>query len=233
MPGGWCDETTLDGLDDCRRVARRLWQTGQGCGDAASRDAGARRRGGRAGAQRLQLVGLHRRGHPGELRARRPASRSPTTCSTATRVLETKLVSGNTGYDVVVPSLTFLARQIQAGVFMPLDKTKLPQLRQPRSGDPGDHRQERSRQRPRGELPVGHHRHRLQRREDQGNPRRPDAPVDSWDLVFKPENLAKLKECGVYFLDTPSEIIPTVLQLPRRGSQQLRRGGDRARPRRC
>ena len=44
-------------------------------------------------------------------------------------VLETKLLTGNTGYDVVVPSLHFLARQIQAGVFQPLDKSKLPQLR--------------------------------------------------------------------------------------------------------
>ena len=43
-------------------------------------------------------------------------------------VLETKLVTGNTGYDVVVPSLTFLSRQIKAGVFMPLDKSKLTNL---------------------------------------------------------------------------------------------------------
>ncbi|WP_156502662.1 extracellular solute-binding protein, partial [Oleiphilus sp. HI0067] len=42
-------------------------------------------------------------------------------------VLEAKLLSGKTGYDVVVPSATFLARQIQAGVFQPLDKSKLPQ----------------------------------------------------------------------------------------------------------
>src|SRR3546814_9130053 len=39
-----------------------------------------------------------------------------------------------------------------------------------------------------------------------------DAPVNSWDLVFKPENIAKLKDCGVVMLDTPQEIIPSVLR---------------------
>jgi hypothetical protein len=39
-----------------------------------------------------------------------------------------------------------------------------------------------------------------------------DAPVDSWDLVFKPENMAKLKECGVSFLDSPTEMLPAALQ---------------------
>src|SRR3954466_7092251 len=41
-------------------------------------------------------------------------------------ILETKLLAGRTGYDVVAPSATFLQRQIQAGVYQPLDMTKLP-----------------------------------------------------------------------------------------------------------
>ncbi len=43
-------------------------------------------------------------------------------------ILETKLLTGKTGYDVVVPSATFLSRQIKAGVFQKLDKSKLPNL---------------------------------------------------------------------------------------------------------
>lgn len=41
-------------------------------------------------------------------------------------VLEGKLMAGSTGYDIVVPSSSFLARQLQSGVFQPLDKSKLP-----------------------------------------------------------------------------------------------------------
>ena len=43
-------------------------------------------------------------------------------------ILETKLLAGGSGYDVVVPTGPFLARQIQAGVFQKLDKSKLPNL---------------------------------------------------------------------------------------------------------
>ena len=46
-------------------------------------------------------------------------------------VLETKLLAGHTGYDVVVPSASFLQRQIQAGVFQKLDKSQLPNLKVP------------------------------------------------------------------------------------------------------
>ena len=85
-------------------------------------------------------------------------------------VLETKLLAGATGYDIVVPTATFLARQIQAGVFQKLDKSKLPNLpnmwdaimAQTAKYDPG--------QRLFDQLHVGHHRHRLQRRQDQGAP---------------------------------------------------------------
>ncbi len=51
-----------------------------------------------------------------------------------------------------------------------------------------------------------------------------DAPVDSWDLVLKPENLEKLKSCGVSFLDAPEEVFATVLKPTSEGSQQHQRG---------
>jgi len=125
-------------------------------------------------------------------------------------VLETKLVTGNTGYDVVVPSLTFLSRQIQAGVFMPLDKSKIPNLSNMDPAiqaniaklDPGNTHSVNYLW---GTTGIGYNVKKI--KEIFGDA----APVDSWALVFEPENLAKLKACGVYFLDTPSEIIPPVL----------------------
>jgi spermidine/putrescine-binding protein len=83
-------------------------------------------------------------------------------------LLENKLVAGNTGYDLVVPSLQYLSRQVQAGVFQPLDKSKLTNWKPPRSRADEAHRHPRPGQRARGELAVGHHRHRLQRGQGQG-----------------------------------------------------------------
>jgi len=124
--------------------------------------------------------------------------------------LEAKLLAGNTGYDVVVPSLSFLGRQIQAGVFSPLDKTKLPNIKnldaeamaRIATNDPDNAHA----------VPylivttgIGYNVKKI--KEILG----PNAPVDSWDLIFKPENIAKLSKCGVSMLDTPAEVIPTVL----------------------
>ena len=125
-------------------------------------------------------------------------------------ILEAKLVSGSTGYDVVVPSLTFLARQVQAGVFMPIDKTKLsnygnldPDIQAIiAKNDPGNAHSVNYLW---GTTGIGYNVKKV--KEIFGD----NAPVDSWALVLEPKNLAKLKQCGVYFLDTPSEIIPTVL----------------------
>lgn len=126
-------------------------------------------------------------------------------------VLETKLVTGNTGYDVVVPSLTFLSRQIQAGVFMPLDKSKLTNLG---NLDPEIQKSIAALDKDNthsvnylwGTTGIGYNVKKI--KEVFGD----DVVVDSWDFVFNPDNLAKLKQCGVYFLDTPSEIIPPVLK---------------------
>ncbi|WP_187972407.1 polyamine ABC transporter substrate-binding protein [Aquibium microcysteis] len=124
-------------------------------------------------------------------------------------ILETKLLAGGTGYDVVVPTGTFLARQIQAGVFQKLDKSKLPNLsnmwdvvsERTAKYDPGN---EYSINYMWGTTGIGYNVNKVQ-----------DAlgieKIDSWDVVFNPEMIAKLADCGVYMLDAPAEMIPAAL----------------------
>lgn len=125
--------------------------------------------------------------------------------------LEAKLLTGNSGYDVVVPSNVFLAKQIQAGIFQPLDRAKLPnwQHLDPKlmklldANDPGNRYAVPYMY---GTILIGFNPDKVKAALGA------DAPVDSWDLVFKPENIAKLKQCGVAMLDSPSEILPLALQ---------------------
>ncbi|MEM6617022.1 MAG: polyamine ABC transporter substrate-binding protein [Pseudomonadota bacterium] len=125
-------------------------------------------------------------------------------------VLETKLLAGSTGYDVVVPSGTFLSRQIQAGVFSELDKAQLPNIgnmwdavaSRTEKYDPGN---AFSINYMWGTTGIGYNVEKVT--ELLGE----DAPVDSWDLVFDPANMEKLAGCGVHILDAPAEIIPAAL----------------------
>ncbi|MEC3861787.1 polyamine ABC transporter substrate-binding protein [Mesobacterium sp. TK19101] len=125
-------------------------------------------------------------------------------------VLETKMLAGGSGYDVVVPTGTFLQRQIQAGAFQKLDKSKLPNLvnmwdvisSRTATYDPGN---EYSINYMWGTTGIGVNEAKV--KELLGD----DAPVTSWDLVFKPENIEKLAACGVHFLDAPTEMIPAAL----------------------
>ena len=124
-------------------------------------------------------------------------------------VLETKLLAGKTGYDVVVPSGNYLNRQIGAGVFQKLDKSKLPNISnmwpeiQKRTAiyDPGN---EYSINYMWGTTATGYNEAKIKER-------MADAPVDSWDLVFKPEILSKFKDCGIHFLDAADDILPAAL----------------------
>ncbi len=123
--------------------------------------------------------------------------------------LEAKLLAGNTGYDVVVPSGAFLGRQIQAGVFQKLDKAKIPNisnidpvlLKATEAFDPGH---DYSVPYFWGTVGIGYN-------VDKIKERMPDAPLDSWDLVLKPDVVAKFKDCGVTMLDAPSDILQSVL----------------------
>ena len=123
--------------------------------------------------------------------------------------LEAKLLAGKSGYDVVVPSNNFLAKQIKAGVYQELDVSKLPNwknlnqdlLKAVSVSDPGN---KHAFPYMWGSIGIGY------------NPEKVKAAlgvdkIDSWDTLLKPENIAKLKGCGVSFLDSPTEMLPVAL----------------------
>lgn len=126
-------------------------------------------------------------------------------------MVETKLLTGNSGYDIVVPTLNFFGRQIQAGVFLPLDKSKIPNLA---NLDP-DVMARIAGQDPEnkygvpymmGTTGIGYNVAKLKERFGGSTD-----IANSWDLVFKPENIARMKDCGVTILDTPADMIPIAL----------------------
>jgi putrescine transport system substrate-binding protein len=125
-------------------------------------------------------------------------------------ILETKLLAGGSGYDVVVPTANFLSRQIQAGVFQKLDKSKLPNLsnmwdminERTAKYDPGN---DYAINYMWGTVGIGYN-------IDKVKAALGTDTIDSWDAVFKPENMDKLKDCGVYFLDSPTDVIPSALK---------------------
>ena len=126
-------------------------------------------------------------------------------------ILETKLLAGGTGYDVVVPTASpFMVRQIEAGVYQKLDKSKLPNLvnmwdmvtERTAEYDPGN---EYSVNYMWGTVGIGYNVQKV--KEVLGVDE-----IDSWSTVFDPEQMAKLSSCGVYFLDSPTDVVPTVLK---------------------
>ena len=84
--------------------------------------------GGREGRQGLQLVGLYRSGRSSTDFTKETGIKVVYDVFDSNEVLETKLLAGGTGYDVVVPTASFLSRQIKAGVFQKLDKSKIPNI---------------------------------------------------------------------------------------------------------
>ncbi len=128
----------------------------------------------------------------------------------ANETLETRLLAGKSGYDVVVPTAYFLQRQIKAGVFQKLDKSKLPNLANAwpivtvrlATYDPGNQYGANYMW---GTTGIGYNVKMVENILGRG------AKIDSWDIVFKPENLAKFKDCGVHMLDSPDDIFPAAL----------------------
>jgi putrescine transport system substrate-binding protein len=123
--------------------------------------------------------------------------------------LETKLLAGSSGYDLVVPTASYFERQIKAGVYLKLDKSKLPNLKnmdpqlmsRVAMHDPGnDH----------GVIymwgtnGIGYN-------EKMVKALMPDAPLDSWRLVFDPAVASKVAKCGISVLDSPAEMMRAVL----------------------
>jgi len=123
--------------------------------------------------------------------------------------LEGKLLAGRTGYDVVVPSNHFLGKQIKAGAFMKLDRSQLPNwqnldpalLKQLQTNDPGN---EHSVPYLWGTNGIGYNVDKV--KEVLGTDK-----IDSWAVLFEPENIKKLTKCGVSFMDSPDEVIPAML----------------------
>jgi len=128
----------------------------------------------------------------------------------ANETLETRLLAGKSGYDVVVPTAYFLQRQIKAGVFQKLDKSKLPGLVNAWPAvterlavyDPGNQYAANYMW---GTTGIGYNVKMAQKVLGA------DARIDSWDMVFKPENLAKFRDCGVHMLDSADDIFPAAL----------------------
>jgi putrescine transport system substrate-binding protein len=124
-------------------------------------------------------------------------------------VLEAKLLTGSSGYDLVVPTANFLERQIQAGVFMPLDKSKIPNLgnldeslmEEVAAHDPDNAHAIIYMW---GTTGFGYNVAMIEER-------MPDAPVDSFAMLFDPEVVANFADCGVSLLDAPQDVVPPVL----------------------
>ena len=126
-------------------------------------------------------------------------------------VLETKLLAGKTGYDIVTPTGSFLSRQIAAGAFQELDKSKLSNL--DNAWDVIEERTEKydpenaySINYMWGTTGIGVNTGKVA--EILGD----DAPVGSLELIFDPANMEQLASCGVHFLDAPTEMIPAALK---------------------
>lgn len=125
--------------------------------------------------------------------------------------LHAKLVAGNTGYDIVVPGTVFAKPQIEGGLLQPLDKAKIPNLKnlEPTimstlvKADPDNKHLVPWAW---GFTTVGINKTKV----DKALAGLP-MPENAWDLVFNPKYTAKLKSCGIAYLDSPTEIIPVAL----------------------
>jgi putrescine transport system substrate-binding protein len=124
-------------------------------------------------------------------------------------LLETKLLAGSTGYDVVVPSASFLARQIKVGIYQKLDKSKLSNAtnldaditKRVAFFDPNN---EHAVNYMWGTSGVAYN-------EAKAKEAMADAPLDSFAIFYDPKVIAKFAKCGVSILDAPSEVVGTVL----------------------
>ncbi len=122
--------------------------------------------------------------------------------------LESKLLAGGSGFDLVVPTASYFERQIKAGVYLPLDKSKLPNLRymdgllmsKVALHDPGNAHGVIYMW---GTNGIGYN-------EKLIKGLLPKAPLDSWRMVFDPPVASKLAKCGISVLDSPAEMIRAI-----------------------
>lgn len=127
----------------------------------------------------------------------------------STEVVEAKLLAGSTGYDVVFHSYRYSSRLIPIGVYQPLDPAQLDRrgnldrwvLRMMQAYDPGN----------RYGVPYMWGTTGFAYNVDMVRERMPDAPLDSAAMLFDPDVVARLADCGVSLLDEPTDVIPMVL----------------------
>jgi putrescine transport system substrate-binding protein len=123
--------------------------------------------------------------------------------------LETRLLAGHSGFDVVVPTASYFERQIKAGVYLTLDKSKLPNLKNMDAQlmsrvalhDPDNAHGVIYTW---GTNGIGYN-------EKMIKALMPDAPLDSWRMVFDPAVASKIAKCGISVLDSPAEMVRMVL----------------------
>jgi len=124
--------------------------------------------------------------------------------------MDARLLAGSSGYDVVIASTEYSGREIKAGVYIPLDRSKLPNWKNldPRIlaiqtvHDPGNAHS----------VPYLHAINGFAYNVDMVKARMPNAPVDSLDMIFKPEIVAKFADCGVTFLDSAPDTLMLALR---------------------
>src|SRR5262252_602703 len=127
----------------------------------------------------------------------------------ADETLEAKMMAGDAGYDVVSTSTDYFSRQIKAGIYRPLDKSLLPNWKNLDPGvlaieaeaDPGN----------RHAVPYLRHVNGFAYNIELIRARMADAPVDSLDLIFKPEIIRRFADCGVTFLDSAEDVLQLAL----------------------
>jgi putrescine transport system substrate-binding protein len=128
----------------------------------------------------------------------------------ANETLETRLLAGKSGYDLVVPTAYFLQRQIKAGIFQPLDKSKIPNLvnawpevtKHLEIYDPGGKYAANYMW---GTTGIGYNVKAMK------SILGPDGKIDSLATIFDPNQIAKFKDCGIHMLDSPDDVLPAAL----------------------
>jgi putrescine transport system substrate-binding protein len=127
----------------------------------------------------------------------------------ADETLEAKMMAGDSGYDLVSTSTDYFARQIKAGIYQPLDRALLPNwqnldvhiLAIEARSDPGN----------RHAMPYLRHVNGFAYNVDMIRARMPDAPVDSLDMIFRPQIIRRFADCGVTFLDSAEDVLELAL----------------------
>jgi len=124
----------------------------------------------------------------------------------SSEIVDTKLLAGRSGYDIVFHGASFASRLVAIGVFQPLDKSKLSNWKNldPKilaaidEFDPGN----------RFGMPYMWGTTGIAYDADKILARMPDAPVDSYDFIFDPAVISRFSDCGISFLDDPISVVP-------------------------